>query len=364
MNNDIYRKIKRQYDIKRQTEVDKANKLKEKIYSENPKLEEIEKEINMLALKITRNILNSDEITRQVEEENMKSKLEKLKEKYDKELKKIGLSYEDLLPKVECNLCNDTGLIKNGDILETCKCFRQEIINETYKQSNINKLDEENFETFDIGFYSNKRNKEKYGIDKSPLENIECIRKLALNFVENINNAEQKNLLFVGNTGLGKTFSYDKTGEQKEQYNKIFDVDLLIIDDLGTETMSNNKFTELFNIINTRLLKNKKILISTNLTLNELYKQYDERVMSRLIGNFTICKFIGEDIRLKKKIEEQAKKVEKLNKFSEHMHFLDDNEIVEIYEVIHNEERILKELKEKLALFKSRLEEKEVSAEK
>ena len=334
MNNDIYRKIKRQYDIKRQTEVDKANKLKEKIYSENPKLEEIEKEINMLALKITRNILNSDEITRQVEEENMKSKLEKLKEKYDKELKKIGLSYEDLLPKVECNLCNDTGLIKNGDILETCKCFRQEIINETYKQSNINKLDEENFETFDIGFYSNKRNKEKYGIDKSPLENIECIRKLALNFVENINNAEQKNLLFVGNTGLGKTFlanaiakkaiensktvvyqtapvlmdkvieykfSYDKTGEQKEQYNKIFDVDLLIIDDLGTETMSNNKFTELFNIINTRLLKNKKILISTNLTLNELYKQYDERVMSRLIGNFTICKFIGEDIRLKKK---------------------------------------------------------------
>lgn len=334
MNNDIYRKIKRQYDIKRQIELDRANKLKNKIYSENPKLEEIEKEINMMALKITRNILNSDEITRQVEEENMKSKLEKLKEKYNKELSKIGLNYEDLLPKVECHFCNDTGIVKNGDMLETCKCFRQEIINETYKQSNINKLEEENFETFDIGFYSNKKDKEKYGIDKSPLENIECIRKLALNFVENINNAEQKNLLFVGNTGLGKTFlanaiakkaiensktvvyqtapvlmdkvieykfSYDKTGEQKEQYNKIFDVDLLIIDDLGTETMSNNKFTELFNIINTRLLKNKKILISTNLTLNELYKQYDERVMSRLIGNFTICKFIGEDIRLKKK---------------------------------------------------------------
>ena len=67
---------------------------------------------------------------------------------------------------------------------------------------------------------------------------------------------------------------------------------------------------------------------------------------------------------LEKRIEEQAKKVEKLNKFSEHMHFMDDQEIVEIYEVIHNEEKILKELKEKLALFKSRLEEKEVSAEK
>ena len=96
-------------------------------------------------------------------------------------------------------------------------------------------------------------------------------------------------------------FSYNKTGIEKEQYNKIFNVDLLIIDDLGTETMSNNKFTELFNIINTRLLKNKKMLISTNLTLKELYKEYDERVMSRLIGSFTICKFVGEDIRLKKK---------------------------------------------------------------
>lgn len=334
MNNDIYRKIKREYDIKRQIELDNANKIKQQIYSENPKLEEIEKEINMMALKITRNILNSDEITRQVEEENMKSKLEKLKEKYDKEIKKSSVSIEDIYPKFDCKLCNDTGEIKNGDIIETCKCFRQAIINETYKQSNINKLDEENFETFDIGFYSNKKDKEKYGIEKSPLENIECIRKIALSFVKNIEDKEQKNLLFVGNTGLGKTFlanaiakeviengktvvyqtapvlmdkvieykfTYDKTGEQKEQYNKIFDVDLLIIDDLGTETMSNNKFTELFNIINTRLLRNKKILISTNLTLNELYKQYDERVMSRLIGNFTICKFIGEDIRLKKK---------------------------------------------------------------
>ena len=96
-------------------------------------------------------------------------------------------------------------------------------------------------------------------------------------------------------------FSSDQKNENKEQYNRIFDVDLLIIDDLGTETMTNNKFTELFNIINTRLLKNKKILISTNLTLKELFERYDERLMSRIIGEFTICKFVGDDIRLKKK---------------------------------------------------------------
>lgn len=334
MSNEIYRNIKREYDIKRNLKVEEAKRKKEEIYLQNPKLEKLEDDINKLALKITRNILNSTLVTRQVEEENMKINLSKLEQKYETELKKMGLSKSDLEPKYDCNICKDTGMEKEGDLLKVCKCFKQKIINETYKQSNINKLDEENFETFDIGFYSNKKDKEKYGIDKSPLENIECIKNISLEFARNIDDKNQKNLMFIGNTGLGKTFlanaiakyviengktvvyqtapvlmdkvieykfSYDKTGEQKEQYSKIFDVDLLIIDDLGTETMSNNKFTELFNIINTRLLKNKKILISTNLTLNELYKQYDERVISRLIGNFTICKFVGEDIRLKKK---------------------------------------------------------------
>ena len=68
--------------------------------------------------------------------------------------------------------------------------------------------------------------------------------------------------------------------------------------------------------------------------------------------------------QLENKIEQQTQKVEKLNKFSEHMHFLDDNEIVEIYEVIHNEEKILKGLNEKLALLKQKLEDKEVSIER
>ncbi len=334
MNNDIYAKIKREYDLKRQTKIDNANRKKQEIYEKYPELAKIEEEINNLALSITRNILNSDDITRQVEEENMKAKLDKLKVKYENEVKRLNIDSSIFLPEFDCKICNDTGIVQKDGIVETCKCFKQALINESYKQSNINKLEEENFETFDIGFYSNKRDKEKYGIEKSPLENIEHIRNIAYIFAEHIDDKDQKNLLFVGNTGLGKTFlanaiakkvlengktvvyqtapvlmdkvieykfSYDKTGKQKEQYNDIFDVDLLIIDDLGTETMSNNKFTELFNIINTRLLNNKKIVISTNLTLNELYKQYDERVMSRLIGNFTICKFVGEDIRLKKK---------------------------------------------------------------
>lgn len=334
MDKDVYRKIKREYDLKRQREIDFANMRKEKIYNENPKLSELEDKLNTLAIQSAKMILTSDEITRQIEQENLNIKLSNIQKKIDNEFKKIGIDKNSLKPNFECKICNDTGIVKDKNSKSYCKCFMQRVINEVYSQSNIDKLSEENFETFDICYYSKKSDKQKYGIEKSPLENIEHIKKIALEFCNNIDLKEQKNLLFTGSTGLGKTFisncianeiikkgktvvyqtapilmdkvleykfSYDKTGIQKEQYNKIFDVDLLIIDDLGTETMNNNKFTELFNIINTRLINSKKMIISTNLTLNELYKEYDERVISRLIGNFTICKFVGEDIRLKKK---------------------------------------------------------------
>ena len=334
MDNQVYREILKKRDIKRQRKIDEAIIKKKKIYKDYPELEEIEKEINMLALNITRSIVASDEITKQIEKENMKIKLDKLEEKRHKILKKIGITEKDLEPNFDCKVCNDTGMVTKDNITSYCNCFNQEVLNYTYRQSNILKLDDENFKTFDNCYYSSKPNKEKYGIEKSPLENIEIIKNIAIEFCKNIKSENQKNLLFTGNTGLGKTFisnciakelidkginvvyqtspilmdqiidykfSYDKTESQKEKYNKIFNVDLLIIDDLGTETMNNNKFTELFNIINTRLLNNKKMVISTNLSLNDLYNRYDERILSRLIGNFTICKFIGEDIRLKKK---------------------------------------------------------------
>lgn len=334
MDNQVYREILKKRDIKRQRKIDEAIIKKKKIYKDYPELEDIEKEINMLALNITRSIVASDEITKQIEKENMKIKLDKLEEKRHKILKKIGITEKDLEPNFDCKVCNDTGMVTKDNITSYCNCFNQEVLNYTYRQSNILKLDDENFKTFDNCYYSSKPNKEKYGIEKSPLENIEIIKNIAIEFCKNIKSENQKNLLFTGNTGLGKTFisnciakelidkglnvvyqtspilmdqiidykfSYDKTESQKEKYNKIFNVDLLIIDDLGTETMNNNKFTELFNIINTRLLNNKKMVISTNLSLNDLYNRYDERILSRLIGNFTICKFIGEDIRLKKK---------------------------------------------------------------
>ena len=86
-------------------------------------------------------------------------------------------------------------------------------------------------------------------------------------------------------------------------YNSVLNCDLLIIDDLGTESLNSMKLSELFTIINTRILnlnnKITKTLISTNLDINDIFKIYEERIGSRIIGYYDIYRFFGDDIRFK-----------------------------------------------------------------
>ena len=334
MNFDIYKEINREYTSKRENEDLEIKNKKRALEEKLPKYKTLEAKKNEIAISYAREILTKSGMEKEIVEENMKLKMAEIQAEIDKALKDAGYDNYYLEPKYECPTCKDTGRVMNKDGERYCKCFIQKVIDRTYKQYNMLKINEENFNTFDIGYYSDKADKNKYKSDVSPRQNIDKIRKIAEKFCDNIENAEQKSLLFVGNTGTGKTFlsnciayelinkgytviyqtapmlmdmameakySYDRKEENRARYDNIFDVDLLIIDDLGTETLNNNRFTELFNIINTRLLKNKKTIISTNLMLNELSQEYDERVMSRLIGNYVICKFIGDDIRFKKK---------------------------------------------------------------
>ena len=334
MNSYISKDLQREYDLKRQRAISEAEARKSALLERLPKYEELLVKKNMLAIDMAKTMLKGTDIDKQIAEENMKIKLLEIDKQIDALFVSEGLPKDYLYPKFECEKCEDTGFIKLGNKESRCPCFTQKVVNITYKQNNMLRLEDENFNTFDIAYFSNKVDKEKYQSDKSPLQNIEEIKKVAMAFVDNMNNPCQKNLLFTGRAGTGKTFMSSaiahsavnkgysvlyqtapllmdmiieakfggyKDDTKKEQYNRVFDVDLLIIDDLGTENLSNSKFTELFNIINTRLLKDKKTIISTNLTLQDLAVQYDDRVMSRLIGNYTICRFFGEDIRLKKK---------------------------------------------------------------
>ena len=334
MNSYISKDLQREYDLKRQRAISEAEARKNGLLNRLPKYGELLTKKNTVAIDMAKTMLKGTDIDKQIAEDNLKIKLMEIDKQIEALFVSEGLPKDYLYPKFECSKCEDTGFIKLGNKESRCPCFTQKVVNITYKQNNMLRLEDENFNTFDIAYFSNKADKEKYQSDKSPLQNIEEIKKVAISFVDNMTNPCQKNLLFTGRAGTGKTFmssaiahsavnkgysvlyqtspllmdmiieakfSGYKDETKKEQYNRVFDVDLLIIDDLGTETLSNSKFTELFNIINTRLLKDKKTIISTNLTLQDLAVQYDDRVMSRLIGNYTICRFFGDDIRLKKK---------------------------------------------------------------
>ena len=98
--------------------------------------------------------------------------------------------------------------------------------------------------------------------------------------------------------------SKNKNISSNNFYKDILEVDLLIIDDLGTECLNSMKLSELFTILNTRLLnlnsKTTKTIISTNLSIDNIFNHYEERIGSRIAGFYDIYYFFGDDLRFKR----------------------------------------------------------------
>ena len=217
-------------------------------------------------------------------------------------------------------LCRDTGYIDG----KMCSCMRRDLIMAGYESSGIGKLiAKQNFENFDLSYY---RSTER--------EQMERVFAAVKNYAETFREAGGRNMLFIGMTGLGKThlssacakavidrgfdvvyesaqnifsdFEYERfnrgynTDAQNEKTARYFETDLLIIDDLGTEVV--NQFTTacLYNIVNTRMCSGKGMIINTNLKKEELVAKYQDRITSRLFGEFEICLFMGKDIRSQK----------------------------------------------------------------
>ena len=329
MNTVVLSTLLKEYEKKRLYAEKDLESRKNKLYIDNPRLQEIDDELSKIGISTAKALImsNSTELLN-----DLNIKVSELKKEKAEILNKLNLPDDYLLPNYSCKLCNDTGYIQNNYNSTMCNCLKQEIYNIEYNKSNIANLETQNFENFSLEKYSDKIDKEKYNSEISPRENISLIRDICINFINNFDDPKEKNLLFTGNTGLGKTFlssciakemiqrdktvlyqtapimldtiidyKFNKNNSSDETYKNLLDVDLLIIDDLGTESLNNVKFTELFNIINTRLLNqnNKclKTIISTNLSLPILNKTYGERIISRLIGDYNICRFFGEDIR-------------------------------------------------------------------
>lgn len=332
MNNSLLKQILREYEQKRSKALREADLRKQELLKANPKLQEIDKELSSISIQTSKAILTANEKDREKLLNDLKKKTNSLIKEKNNFIKDLSKTNNYLNPHFECNLCNDTGYIEKSGKTTLCSCVKQKIFDIAYNKSNMGNLEKENFSCFNLRLFSDKPNKELYKSEISPRENIEIIKEKAAAFIENFDDPNEKNLIFTGSTGLGKTFMInciateilkqgktvlyqtapvmldsiidEKFGNTEERTNiedNILNVDLLIIDDLGAERVNDLKISELFNIINSRLLNPKlKTLISSNLTIEELFKTYTNRIGSRLVGNYKFLRFFGEDLRFKK----------------------------------------------------------------
>lgn len=330
MNNSDFQKILQEYEKRHIQEVKSLEERKSKIYKEIPRIKEIDEELTDFSLITIKGILNNKNDAIKA----LNDKFDTLKLEKAKLLKEAGFPKDFLSMHYTCPLCKDSGYISQDGLTVMCSCLQQKILDAKYNDSNVSTAKNQTFETFDLNLYSDVANKEKYNSTISPRKNMENIKKVTLNFVDNFDDENVKNLLFSGGTGLGKTYlsncivssllnkgktviyqtapvmldkliaeMFDKNNVSNSFSENLLTADLLVIDDLGTETMNSLKFSELYKIINTRLLnQNNKItktIISTNLSLQQLFETYDERLVSRFVGHYDIFKFFGEDIRFK-----------------------------------------------------------------
>ena len=335
MSSEILSTLLLEYDQKKRRAELNLETRRNELYVKIPRLQEIEAELNNFAISTAKNILKGS--SNSLNELN--EKVAELKKEKEKILKENKISNNYLEPNYECSICKDTGYVQfQNSASNLCTCLKQKLLDISYNKSNISNLGNENFDTFRPEIFSDIAESEKYKMNISPRQNMISIKQKCLEFIENFDNPETHNLLFTGNTGLGKTFMSNcianelikkgknvlyqtapvlletvidnkmnkyKNSTQDNFYKNVLEADLLIIDDLGTECLNSMKLSELFTILNTRLLnlnnKVTKTIISTNLNINNIFKSYEERIGSRIAGFYDIYYFFGDDLRFKMK---------------------------------------------------------------
>ena len=222
-----------------------------------------------------------------------------------------------------CDRCGGNGYIGSN----MCECLRELCRQEQKKELTFLNVGRESFEQFRLDYYPDREDA-RLGVNiRSVMEKtFHTCRRYAQSFSE-----RSGNLLFSGDTGLGKTFlsaciartvadsgysvMYESAGHlfanlerakfsgdenARRESEKYLVCDLLIVDDLGTEMPGQFTTAALYSLMNDRILAGKPTIISTDLTVEEFEKRYNRQISSRLRGSYTRVPFMGDDIRVLK----------------------------------------------------------------
>lgn len=319
--NEALNKIFQKYEAKRENASAKRRHRIDEVYRLVPRIREIDNEINKRGMNNVNNILRNPSKHEEYNKD-LNGNLKRLEAEKRSLLEKNNLPLDFKKYEYECELCSDTGYTPDG---RQCACFKQALADEVYNSSNIAELmKKNNFDTFNFDFYSKDKGKYK----ESPYDNMLWIYNRTKQLCDEFDTFE-KNLLFYGTTGLGKTFLSCAAAKElinkgksviylrasklfnifedykfgritdKSVIDKIYDCDLLIIDDLGSEAVNKFNDSTLFDVLDERSARQKKLIISTNLDIKELSKSYSMRFTSRIMESFIVCRFYGDDIRYK-----------------------------------------------------------------
>lgn len=315
LNNTQYDAIIREYEEKQTRNRHLLEERKVEVYAKVEGYRELSESISAISVTQGKKLLDGDDHAL----EDLHISIKNLTSMKEQLLVGAGYPKDYLQPLYECPDCKDTGYIKG----EKCHCFKQAVINILYEQSGIQEImKKENFDTLSYEYYE--------GEDLTRFQNTVNTCK---NFIKTFN-SDYQNLFFYGTVGTGKSFlsgciareliekgysviysssvrlfenlsaniyDYKSKAASAGPQTDLYDCDLLIIDDLGTEYSRNINPSILFSLLNERHLNRKSTIISTNLSLEDFRNLYSDRIFSRISNQCSICKFTGPDIRMIKK---------------------------------------------------------------
>ncbi len=311
-----YNLTRHEYDEDRRTAIREADERRDHVYANIAGFRELSDRAASLSLEYTKKALGGErEALRE-----LPSMLKEISDEKARLLKENGLPEDYLEPVYRCRDCKDTGYIGR----DKCHCFKRKETAILYERSGMGMiLDGADFDKLSEQYYSGE-----------DLDHFRESKQKSLSFVNKFG-SDYQTLLFYGTVGTGKSlmsaciasrllragcsvlyFSasslFDELanatfGRSRESDNGIeaspagdliYGCDLLIIDDLGTEMTNNFTVSELFSLLNDRFLHKNPVIISTNLSLEEIKNRYSDRIFSRLVGGFEFCRLSGPDIRL------------------------------------------------------------------